>query len=249
MNDDTRWSYRLALHKDDAVVLALLPQFSAPTPESRHGAPKYCSWTVILPIRKKVMPRQSSSLWVIEIPGDVPGDTRGGYQAGRELCAMGKPELHVLECCCCRCGEFGLLGFEFAVAVTGFEFAMAMRRLVVSSLCGRRFCSSSSAGPAQLGGVQELTKPVSTHGEIGEVSGIPEEHLKRKVRGQFSCSCISRSRDPFDACLHFSACDRKTLTPIFEFSMQVVIYSPSRCTTQSGPAPNEWKISFESVNK
>ncbi|XP_024381927.1 NADH dehydrogenase [ubiquinone] iron-sulfur protein 4, mitochondrial isoform X2 [Physcomitrium patens] len=30
---------------------------------------------------------------------------------------------------------------------------------------------------------------------------------------------------------------------------QVVIYSPSRCTTQSGPATDQWKISFESVNK
>ncbi|KAG0622085.1 hypothetical protein M758_3G071100 [Ceratodon purpureus] len=89
---------------------------------------------------------------------------------------------------------------------------MAMRRFVASSLRSRSFCSSSSsssAGPAQLGGVQEITKPASTHGEIGEVSGIPEEHLKRKV----------------------------------------VIYSPSRCTTQSGPASNQWKISFESVNK
>ena len=80
-------------------------------------------------------------------------------------------------------------GFEFAVAVTGFEFAMAMRRFVASSLRSRSFCSSSSsssAGPAQLGGVQEITKPASTHGEIGEVSGIPEEHLKRKVIARFS---------------------------------------------------------------
>lgn len=58
--------------------------------------------------------------------------------------------------------------------------AMAMRRLVASSLRARSFCSSSA--PAQLGGVQETVEPGLTHGEIGEVSGIPEEHLNRKVR-------------------------------------------------------------------
>jgi len=77
-----------------------------------------------------------------------------------------------------------------------------MRRLLASSFRGRRF----STHPAQLSGVQEIA---NTHGEIGEVSGIPEKQLKRKV----------------------------------------VIYSPSRCTTQSGPAPGNWKINFESVNK
>lgn len=59
-----------------------------------------------------------------------------------------------------------------------------MRRLLPSTF--RRLCSSSSgSGPAQLSGVSNLSqKPAalrSTAGEIGEVSGIPEEHLHRKV--------------------------------------------------------------------
>ena len=70
-----------------------------------------------------------------------------------------------------------------------FEVAMAMRRLGAYSLRARRFCSSST-GPAELSGVQEITKPVSTHGEIGEVSGIPEKYLKRKVRGRCCDFCF-----------------------------------------------------------
>lgn len=57
---------------------------------------------------------------------------------------------------------------------------MAVRRLLPSALRSRSFCSSSG-GPAQLSGVQEIAKPASTHGEIGEVSGIPADQLKRKV--------------------------------------------------------------------
>ena len=75
-----------------------------------------------------------------------------------------------------------------------------MRRLLPSTF--RRLCSSSSgSGPAQLSGVSNLSqKPAalrSTAGEIGEVSGIPEEHLHRKVnaisflfRLGFSVSCV-----------------------------------------------------------
>lgn len=91
-------------------------------------------------------------------------------QAGCDKCALRR-----ILCC----GGFSVvLVSNFAVGVTEFELAMAMRRLVTSSLRARSFCSSSK----ELGSGLQIAEPVLTHGEIGEVSGIPEEHLKRKVR-------------------------------------------------------------------
>ena len=73
--------------------------------------------------------------------------------------------------------------YFFCFSIVVCFAAMVMRRVIASSLRGpRAFCSSSSS--SQL---------VLANGDIREVSGVPEEHLKRKV-GEVSaiwCCCSS----------------------------------------------------------
>jgi NADH dehydrogenase (ubiquinone) Fe-S protein 4 len=65
------------------------------------------------------------------------------------------------------------------------DMAVLLRRLPRSSWLVQqlRQASSVAEGPTDLGGVTQLVTPqsISQIGEIGEVSGVPEEHLHRKV--------------------------------------------------------------------
>ncbi len=65
------------------------------------------------------------------------------------------------------------------------DMAVLLRRLPRSSWLVQqlRQASSVAEGPTDLGGVTQLVSPqsISQLGEIGEVSGVPEEHLHRKV--------------------------------------------------------------------